>query len=337
MHNLGRVFLLLGPEEGAKGRYIDELKKKLAKRYGENLETSKFYSHDVQLIDLIALLRNGSLFSTHSLVILDNVENVTKKDEIQLLNQYVEDPSSHTTFLLVSATVNEIDKRIRAAVPKENIVIFWELFENQKLGWISNFFNKKSIHVDSDAAQTLLEMVENNTQELTTICEKLALFYGSGARISTDDIEKYVYHSREENVFSLFAKMAQRDFPAALTILEAIYLGGDAEPIRILSGVLWQFRKLLSFKRLITANYQIAEAFKRIRVMSKGVQRQYLAAHKSFQTSEVESIITLIYDFDLRVRSFRSDLQRLLLELFLYYSIVRGGQGFWKQFEMEFL
>ena len=337
MSKLGGVFLLLGPEEGTKSQYVDDLKKKLTKKHGEEPEISKFYAHDVLLIDLIARLRNGSLFAEHILVTLDNVETITKKADIRLLIQYVKNPSLHTTFLLVSRTVNEIDKSIRAAVPKENTVIFWEMFENQKLGWIMSYFQRKRIQVETVVAHTLLEMVENNTQELKTICEKLALFYGDGARIETEDIEKYVYHSREENVFSLFAKIAQRDFSASLAILDTIFLAGDAEPSQILSGILWQFRKLLSFKRFLINNYNTGEAFKRIGVTSKGIQRRYLAAHKSYNRTEIESIITLVYEFDLRVRSFRSDLQKLLLELFLYYSVVRGGRGFWQQSEVKFL
>jgi DNA polymerase-3 subunit delta len=65
-----------------------------------------------------------------------------------------------------------VDKRIERLVPKENKVIFWELFESQKQGWVNNFFRARGLSVEPEAVDFLLDMVENNTRELQAICER---------------------------------------------------------------------------------------------------------------------------------------------------------------------
>ena len=63
------------------------------------------------------------------------------------------------------------------------------------------------------------KMIENNTKDLKSECSKLALFFGPGASIKTEELEKYLYHSKEENVFTLFESIAQRNFDLSLEIL----------------------------------------------------------------------------------------------------------------------
>ena len=332
MSKLGKtsgVFLLLGPEEGDKAEYIRKLIQNVHKAGDDKPEVVKFYPYDLNIVDVIVYLRNGSLFSQYRVGILSTVEELTRKSDVQALVEYAQNPAANTTLLLLSDTIREVDKRIKAAVKKENTIIFWEMFENQKVGWVTNFFRKNGITIASAACQFLLEMIENNTQELRSVCGRLVHFFGKDSVIDIEDVEKYVYHSKEENVFSLFEKIAQRDFKAAVEILNTILLSGEAEPIRLLSGILWQLRKLDSFKRLHGDNYQVEEVFKRIGIMGKGNQKIYLTAHRQYERDEVEAIHSLLYEFDKRIRFAKSDLQKYLLELFLYYCIVRGGRGYW--------
>ena len=329
------VYLLLGPEEGEKQEFIKKLAQRIADRHGEAPETLRFYAFDAKILDMIALLSSGSLFAKHTLVILNSVETL-KKDDVSALARYSEATSPHSTLLFVSSTVGEVDKRLRSAVPKENTKIFWELFENQKVGWVTQFFRKMGMEIESEASGYLLEMVENNTGALRETCERLCNFLGKGAVVSVEDIEKYIYHSKQENVFTLFVRIAQREFVAALQILQTILLSGEAEPVQLLSGILWQMRKLAGLKQLLSQNYKPSEAFGRLGVTSKRNQKTYTTAHQRYQRGEVEAILALIHEFELRLRSCRSDFQHFHLQLFLYYVVVQGGRGYWRQAGVRF-
>ncbi len=331
MTRLQPVFLLLGPEEGEKNEFISKIISKIKAETATDPEVVRFYAFDAKIVDTVALLRNGSLFAKHKLVVLSNVEALKRKDEFASITGYIEKPSHDATLLLLSDGVAEVDKRLKAKVPKNATKVFWELFENQKVGWIKRFFRDRELDIEPAALEFVLEMVENNTSALRQICERLAAFFGKGVVIRQHDIEQYIFHSKEENVFTLFGRISQRDFNSALETLNTIFLSGEADPIQTLSGILWQVRKLQSLKRLIDDNYQPSEAFGRMGMTSKRMQKVYIAAHKNFRGDEVEAILRLVYEFDLRLRSHRSDFQRLLLELFLYYVVVRGGRGYWKQ------
>ncbi len=324
------VFLLLGPEEGENDKFIKNLIDTLSGEGNEIPEVHRFYGFDANIGNIISILQNETLFSKNRLVILNNTELIIRKGDISLITEYCSKPASKASFLLLSETIKGVNSRIEKAVPKDNRKIFWELFENQKRGWIANFFRQKGMTISSSACSDLLELVENNTKQLRMECERLVLFFGKGEQIESEAIEKYIYHSKEENVFTLFDKVAQRKFDFALEVLHNLLLSRETEALQILSGLLSQFRKLAALKRLIAGNYTPDEAFSRLKIRSKRVQKIYIESAKNYQAAEVKGIIMLIAEFEVRLRSVKSTLQAFLLNLFLYYVIVRGGKGAWR-------
>jgi DNA polymerase-3 subunit delta len=169
-------------------------------------------------------------------------------------------------------------------------------------------------------------MVENNTRDLELECERLALFFGPGTVLHTETIAQYIYHSKEENVFTLFEKLAERDLAASQEILTKILLSKESDPTSLMGGLLWQIRKLIDLKRLMEENYSSEEAFSRINIKGKRRRAIYLAAHEAYSLIESQALISLVAEFDVRLRSFKTELHTVLMQLFLYYAIVRGGR-----------
>jgi DNA polymerase-3 subunit delta len=326
----GALYLLLGPEEGQKEQFIEGLVARIGKSVGSPPELQRFYAFDVDLTEVLVTLRNGNLFTPHRVVLLRNVELLSRKKELELLEEYCAHPAENATLILVSDEVGRVDRRLERMVPGENRKIFWEMFESQKMGWILSFFKKRKIEIDSQAATFLLEMVENNTRELRDICEKLSLFFGEGSRIDYPDIEKVLYHSKEESVFTLFEKVAQRDFPACLEVLNKLLLSREADPVQLLGGLLAQYRRLMALERLLGQAYSFEEAFSRLSLRSRKIQKVYAEGCRRYSPAELTAIIKLSARFDLRVRALKSVLHACLLELFLYYAVVKGGEGYFR-------
>jgi len=321
------LYLLLGPEEGEKDAFIERLIGRISKAIGQDPEIHRFYSFDSEVPEVLSVLRNGALFSPYRVVLLRNVELLTRKRDLDQLSQYALNPAAQSTLVMFSEEIGRIDKRLEKLVPRDNKVIFWELFENQKMGWILNFFNKRNIRIDTQAASFLLEMVENNTKELKDTCEKLSIFFGEGREIGYADVENILYHSKDENVFTLFDKIAGRDLDASLEVLAKLLLSRESDPVALLAGLLFQVRRLKDLKSLIEKRYSSQEAFARIRITSKRMQKIYSAALQHYTLQELQAIVQLIARFDYRVRSLGGVLHANLLQLFLYYLIVKGGSG----------
>ena len=332
--------LLLGPEEGDKAAFIEKLKAALAAQHGEQPEVTRFYAGEARMTEVVQCLSNKTLFSRHRLVIVGNAEEVKRAEDVAALVEYMSSPAPDATLLLVSSGLTaEIDRKITGdirkkapgAIPFDDQKIFWEMFDNQKQGWVTGFFRQKKITIDPEAAEYILDMVENNTRDMRVECDRLALFFGPGAQIGLDSVERYIYHSREENVFTLFDKICVRELGSAEEVLAKILLSREAEATQLAGGLLQQFRRLASLTRMLADNYETSEAFPKLRIFSKRNQKTYIEGTRNFSREEIETIIQLLAEFDVRFRSVKSDLHELLLHLMVYYIVARGGQGAWRQ------
>lgn len=251
------VFLLQGPEEGEKKQYIKNYVKKMTVPGEELPEVFRYYAFEVDIFEMIDLLYSGSLFSKYKIVILNNCDEIKKANEIEALCSYCEKPVHSTTLFLLSSTVNQVSKKISDRIPAKNKITFWELFENQKKGWIINYFKECNLRIEQAALDVLLEMVESNTHDLRQECQRLSLFYKAGSTITQEDIEKYLYHSKEENIYTLFERIAFRDFAGAIEVIQKIISTDETDPIPVMQGLFWQVKKLHVMKELIEANYPI--------------------------------------------------------------------------------
>ncbi|MBN2532059.1 MAG: DNA polymerase III subunit delta [Spirochaetales bacterium] len=319
------IYLLLGPEEGEKRQFIKNHIIKISEKIGEKPEILKFYAFESNMIDIVSILQNESLFSKYTVLVLYNVEEIKGMEELKILQEYLEHPSQTATLFLLSDNTSLAGKKIPEKIPEENKRIFWELTETRKQSWIHGFFRQQNIKIEQPALEFLLEMVENNTHNLKSICMRLALFFGQDSVIRDEDLEKYVYHSKEENVFTLFERIAGRDFPASMEILHKILLSGESDGIMLVNGLLWQIRKLLDFKRLIKRNFHKEEIYRKLKIWSKKNQYIYSSAHKNYTLDEVISVVVLISDLDTGLRRMKADLHTVLLQLLIYYIIKRGG------------
>ncbi|MBB6482310.1 DNA polymerase III subunit delta [Spirochaeta isovalerica] len=314
-----QTFLLLGPENGEKKDFVKNQEKALISKFGET-EKFRFYPYDTEISEIVSIMRNGSLFSSHKIVTINNCEDIKKKSAVDQLVEYLKSPSEDVTLFLLS-DANKIDAKIEKVIKKENKKIFWELFENRKRDWVISFFRKRNLSIDPEAVELLLEMIDNNTDSMRNDCEKLAFYFKEGDRISEDDIENFLYHSREENVFTLFEKVCRRDLEASLDVLNSIVLARETQPVQLLSGLLWQFRNLLSLSTMLSRRVPQPEALLKSNIRGKKSQKTYLEGTRNFRIHELEKIITLTMDYDNRLRSVRTEMQDSVVEMYLYNCI----------------
>ena len=324
MNNPEPVYLFLGPEIGQKFDEIRGIKESFRKQSGTTPEAHKFYPYDTSIGEVISLMKNGALFSNFKFVTFMNVEDLKKNDIAELVS-YIKSPGTDCTLFLVSDKTS-VDKKITSAIPKKSVRIFWELFENQKKTWISNYFRKEKMGISTDAIEMILEMVENNTNDMRNACSKLVIFFGEDSRIEEEDIERFIYHSKEENVFTLFKKIAAGDFASSVEILHKIALSGEGSPIQLISGLQWQFRKLLTLSQLFSKQYSREEALTKAQIRGKRNQQTYIDGLKSYSTPDLQNIIVLIAKYDILAREMNKDNHLILMELFIYYCVMRKGK-----------
>ncbi|MDR1625638.1 MAG: DNA polymerase III subunit delta [Spirochaetia bacterium] len=329
--SLQPLYLLLGPETGKKNAFIADIRATLARDAGEALDEYHFYAFETPVPEVVAILRNACLFASRKLVLFSCAENIRKDGDLALLAEYAKNPARDGVLVFTSDGL-QVDKKLLGCAGAKGTLKFWELFDSEKKGWVVNCFQRRKVRIGPDAVELFLELVENTTEEFERECEALCLFKGEGAEVTCADIETCLYHSRQETVFSLFQTVCALDLEMSLEILGKLLLEGESKPPGLLAGLLWQFKNLLAYTRMLALNAPPEEAFARLKITSKRNQRMYGEGARNFSPRQLESIIVLCADFDEELRSGGgSETQSRLLELFLYSVICRKGLNFLNQ------
>lgn len=270
------VYLLLGPEDGAKGDRIKEIYAEAAKAAGSDPDRYHFYPTDDGWEEkMYGVLTTNSLFSPASFVILSQVESLSDP-EAKRLCDYVspllgkKPPSTPNTLILVSSQTYLPPKKkgvskLQALFPRDKRETFYELFDSQKESWVRSQFQRRKVAVTPDGIQTLLDLVENNTLELRIAIAQIALFWQiekkKGA-VTGEDIESYIANTRMEDSSSLFAAIMKHDLSDALRILHQIFAMGDSSTSTGLYFRLsWQLDKFLAVAETYARTRSLEQAF----------------------------------------------------------------------------
>lgn len=328
------AYLLAGPEEGEKDARVAAIAKAIEAKTGEPPERHRFHAFETRMADLVMVLSNHSLFARHRLVILADAESVKGKADVDALAAYLAAPADDATLVLETSELpGAVAAPVVKLIPKPAQVIFWEMYENAKKGWVVNFFRQRKVDLADGVVDHILDMVTNNTRELAAECGRLALWVGPGAVLDLERAEQYLYHSKEENVFTLFDQLAARDHAGSQEVLDKILLSGENDPQQVAAGLLWQFGRIVKYQRLVDReHYNPEEAFGTLKIRGRRNQATVSAAAKAFSPAEIDTIVALLAELDTRFRMGRADLHPLMLQMAVHYITRNGGRGAWKYF-----
>lgn len=335
---VGAYYLFLGLEKGKKQEQINLIISDLEKKSSQKVDLHKIYPFDEELSFVLDIARNGSLFSSDVVIIVNQIDQFKAKD-ITLFSSFMKEGSSTATLIFLSDenSSSKISQSIVKQIPKENIQIFWEMFESNKKGWLKDFFSKENIVITPQAIDYILEMLENNTADFRVACEQIVLAHPKNQPLTLDAVEEYLFHSKEENVFSLFEKVVEQDFQSAVDILHKITFSDSAAYPQLLGGMLWQLKNLLSWAHLYQQNYSFEDIANRLNVKAKRVKSQMQLGCSNYSVNQLNDMIILTTRIDSLIRESKADVQQLLMDLYLYYLVVRKGECEGFQSALSFL
>ncbi len=331
------VLLLLGPETGKKSDYVKKLYKQCCDACGGSSELHRFYAFDTEDGEAMEVLRNSSLFADHRFVVISQADKLSASMVSQIL-AYVKSPDPDALLVLISSEYS-VNKKLQQAVGKDRTVMFWELFENQKKEWLQRHFSAKGMDITHDAVELFLELVENNTQEMRSVADQfssylITLGLPDPVMITEEEVDSFVYHSKQESVFTLFAKLASRDLAGSLDIFNTMQLAGEFIPAAFFGGLFWQFRRLQHFLELLRDRWTPEEAMAKTEVLGnkaaitgKRNKAVYAEAAEHYTVKDVRSILMQTQQCESMLREIRSDMHPLIVELLLYRIIRRSGRA----------
>ncbi len=317
-------YLLAGPESGKRAAFIAELRAAITREDGSPPEEHRLYAGDAGVGELLSLLRNGSLFASRRLVEYRGAEAIKGKDDTGALAAYIAAPAPDAILLLVTDAFY-VEKAIEEAVGKNRKQTFFELFESEKPRWVERRLRELGLAIDEDGIEALLELVENDTAALDAACARLGVLFPAGTQLGEAEIEAAIARNRQEDAFSLFARMVEDDPAWALECLDAVLADRQGGAVQILSALAWSFRRLLRLRILLDAGESFDAACLNNGIRAKSLKDLHRLALARYTREDCERIIRLALEVDARTRAGGAALERPLLQLFVYGCMIKKG------------
>lgn len=325
------LYLFTGPELGTKNDAIQEIKRDFEKKQG-TIDFYSFYANDTDFSEIISVLENESLFADARFVVLRNADLLKKKEDLEILSAWISKAENSNSCLILVSDETAVDKKLENLIPKDNKKIFWEMFENQKEEWLRNLFQKQGFKIEKDAVESILELVENNTNTLRNECARFFYCFEKGHTVTEDDVEKLLAHNREETPFSLFESMTDKKLSIAqrleesLSILQKIRLSKDSSSVQIIAGLTFCFRKLVIWINLFNTGKNSDFDLKINGFSSKKMKTQYSNAQQIWTKKDATRILALLSETDMNIRSSGNTFEDIYMQMLIYNIIAKNGQ-----------
>lgn len=338
---MGHTYLLLGPEKGLKEDSIKKIRSQV-----EPCDVSKFYAFEDYEAEMYAQLNNNDLFAAHKLIILDEAQEIKTADRVKSLVNYIQHQSDCAT-LIITSTELYINSSIMGAVEqqgKDYVSKFYEMFESKKNEWISSYFRRNGLSIESKAVTAIIEKVENNIQEFENTCSQMVIFLKTipdKNTVTYDDVEDFLTHTREETEFTLFSYMAKGKLESALECLHTLLRTKDAATVTAMcaSRLSTYFRRALSVQINVANGCGMSlrygednsaftkKVFDGDRPISMPKDREiYRDCCNRYTQKDMERILVTLAEYDIKIKEIGTSLQSIVMERCIVDVVCNKGR-----------
>jgi DNA polymerase-3 subunit delta len=295
--NVKPVYWLEGEEEFFIDEVMQYAEHNILKESEAGFNLTVFYGRDASWPDVINACRRYPMFAEKQVVLLKEAQSMR---EIEKLDSYIEKPL-HSTLFFVSYKNKKVDGRTRLAkLLKEKGVVLStkKLYDSELPEWVQDLVKSKGFTISNKALFLLIDHIGNDLNRLNNEVDKLTINLGSRKGITEDDIEKYIGVSKDFNVFELQQAIAHKDLYKAIRIIQYFEANPKAAPLQLV------FPSLYNFFSKVLMTYAVSSKDERSLAAAIGVNaffaKDYIGASRRFTNEEVEKIILLLHEFNLK-------------------------------------
>jgi len=278
------------------------------------LGPSRLDGKDAGLADVLDEVRTFSLLGDRRVVIVDDADRfVTKYREP--LEQYCDSPSDNGCLILscesfdgrtkLYKAIQKIGRIVRCETPKGKDLTDWIL------GRVRDTYGK---NMKGDCAVSLRELAGNSLGELDNELAKLALYVGSRAAITTDDLEALVGNHRQRKVFLVMDAIVEGNPDKALHYWERVLATERAAEEMAIGGLAWSVRRLVDASQALAAGVSAGEIEKKYWITPQVLKR--------FPPDRLETMLRDLLDADLRTKTGLSDVPKAVEKFIVKHAVV---------------
>ena len=291
------VYWLEGEEEYFIDKIVDYAEHNILTETEAPFNLSIFYGKDANWPDVINACRRYPMFSEKQVVLLKEAQQMR---EVEKLESYVEHPLS-STILVVSYKEKKVDGRTKfAKTLKEKGVILStkKIYENQLPQWTEEIIQSKGHEISKKALMLMVDHIGNDLCRMENEIDKILINIGKRKTIQEEDIEEFIGISKEFNVFEFQNALAKKDFAGCMRIIQYFEANPKAAPIQLILPSFYSF-----FSKLFMI-YGVQSRDEKTVAAATGINpffvKDYLQALKNYSFPEVEKVILLLHQYNLR-------------------------------------
>ena len=263
--DLKSVYYMHGDEELLMKESLQRLRNLFSAEADADFNLDVLNAKEVGVDRVIDSVRTLPLMATRRLVIVRDVDKLSKKDQEKLVS-YLDSPNPETTVVLITSFPKPGVPKDTRAKGVEKSALFKKVMDTGEVlkfsmgrqgrqrktaEWVDEEFRKRGKRTEKPARDLLLEMVGRELRDLEDAVERICLFAADDDVISDEVVRRVVVPSGEQGIFELIEAVADRRRDISLYMLNRLIRQGES-PQRIFGLLLRQFRLIARIKVLAT-------------------------------------------------------------------------------------
>jgi len=255
---------------------------------------------------------------------IEKLAEKAREEAVERLVAYLDDPAPFTVLVIEA---EKLDMRMQLGKKLADLALVVEVGLGERvedrvaaaIGLAKALANEQSVEFEKGAAEDLAEFVSGDLLRLKTEVEKLSTYAAERKIIRRADVSSMVISEKTTTIWEVADLIASRQPRKALEFIERLLRDGE-EPVMMVGGLAWMYRKLIEASELRGP----MNGWQAARALSMRPEQAELALQSARKTSRerlLEGLQALRFADD-RLKSGADD--RFVLEM-LVWELSRGA------------
>ena len=315
----GECFLLVGKERLLKKEFIRELgKKHFANLSDATMNTQEWnLAEDPALAPALEFIQTAPFLGEKRIAVLWQIEELEDPARKNLLACLENLPSTSIMVLVSEETSTKKSAFLRDIESAATLVACHTPFDKDFPVWIEARARKMGGTIDREATRRLIAMAGKDTAALQNALETLFVYIHPRTAVSSQDVDKLLGKTSEEDVFAIAEDLFQKDTQSALEKTLYLFREGVRAPeiIAVLAGQLERMKQAAALTERGASPQEVASAFR----VHSFFQQKFFLQLKKLSVKGISRLQKRLLECDLSIKEGRLA-ERLALEKFILES-----------------
>jgi DNA polymerase III subunit delta len=293
MSELEPVYLLAGTDRPKIARALRRLRTRVGEDAVEHLDAAEATGEDaVAACNAMGLFASGG-----RLVLVEGVER-WKAADAEAVSAYGASPAPGTVLALVGSELKK-DSPLAKAVSKVGELLLYDTPKRELSKWVGEQFALLGAQADRDACRTLVSLVGDDVQALSSEVAKLSA-WAAGQPIHAEDVERLTAARAETPPFALTDAWGRREVGGVLAAAEGLLERGD-DPSRLVAQLANHVVRVRACRALDAEGVSPREAAGRLKMHPFAAEKAF-AHSRNYDDDELRAATVRLAEVDVALK-----------------------------------